>query len=379
MTKRKDKNVDKSEKARRNKILLEKIIIGFIIINLMVFISVFADKCNSSVNRPAKLFLSSAATINIMYIFPIYKVFGWDNPIAKPFCVIRNYLYNEGMKRIPEDDGERELWWFVIRFTEYDRFILPKISKFFSIHDFTPSEKEFKKYEARTEELYNHIYPLGTLKIRDKHLISKRYNMFIATIDAYKSGEFFISYKKDQMSGKKTSPYNDFEIQKDKKLLYLILKQREYTKKYEPEGWDYYYNKTVNYYTDELHLFGLSHAIVINKLNKNELKCKDEYLNIYGESRKKLRNYIFDKKLPAAARNEINWASVGTSVEDKKIYNMCSTNTHLDLLKKDIDFNNPNSKMWEKVRKEEKEYYKKYKRHKYNTHGAVPLELIPRP
>lgn len=348
--------MEEKDKTKRKIIWAERIIIGFIIINLMVFISVFADKCNSNINRPAKLFMSSAATINIMYIFPIYKVFGWDSPIAKPFCVVRNYLYNEGLKRIPEDDGEREQWWFVIRFTEYDRFVLPKVSKFVSIYDFTPTEKEFNKYLGFTEELYNHIYPLGTLKIQDKKLISRRYNMFIATIQTYSGGRYALMYKiaETQGHGYKYHYYKgEKDIEREKILVDLILKQREYIKKYEPEGWNYYRTKTVNYYSDDLSLFLSSSNIVDNELYKNKLSCDDKYLNIYGETRKILRKYISDTKLPVVARRAIDWASVGTTDDESKICSLCPDNKYLDLLRKDVKRDTrdrENSKRYDEMR-----------------------------
>jgi hypothetical protein len=335
--------------------LLKKIIIGFVLINLMIFISVFADQCTGKVNRKAKLLMSSAATINIMYIFPIYKIFGWDSPIAKPFCIVRNRLYKEGLKNIPNNDGERELWWFIIRFTEYDRFVMPKLNKFFwSSIKINPTQKELNKYQAFTEELYKHIYPLGTLKIQDKNLRSRRYNMFIAVVSSYTYGKTLISYKKDELAGKKDSPYdNDQEIHTDKVLLDLILKQRDYTKKYERESWDYYRNKTVNYYSDDLALFGFSNLIVINKLRKKELTCDDKYLNIYGDTRRILRNYLSDTKLPVSARKSIDWSSTGIGQDDEAICKLCPNNKHLDLLITNVKHyahDEENSKRYEEMR-----------------------------
>lgn len=330
-------NKEKIKKSKLNVIL--KIILAFTVINLMVFISVFADKCTGRVNRLAKVYMSSAATINIMYIFPIYKVFGWDNPIAKPFCIVRNRLYNQGLKRIPKDDGERELWWFVIRFTEYDRFILPILSKFGKSYDSNPNQEQLNKYLGWTEELYNHIYPLETLKIRDKNLISRRYNMFIATVRTYSAGRYALMCKiaDTQGHGYKYQYYkNEKEIKREKILIDLIIKQREYTKKYEPEGWNYYRTKTVNYYSDDLSLFLSSSNIVDNELYKNELNCDDKYLSIYGDTRKILRNYILDTKLPVVARKAIDWASTGIGPDDKSICKLCPDNKHLDLLIKDV-------------------------------------------
>lgn len=327
------------KKNKLNLALIKKIIIGFLIINLMVFISVFVDQCQSSINRPAKFLMSSAATINIMYIYPIYTVFGWDNPIAKPFCIVRNKLYNEGLKRIPKDDGEREQWWFVIRFTEYDKFVLPIVNKFVSRFDFTPTQEALNKYSNFTEEVYSHIVPLATLKIRDKHLISRRYNMLIAVISSYNDGRYMISEKISEMQGhgpKFSLSNSEIDIKREKFLVDLILKQREYTKKYEPEGWEYFNTKTVNYYQDTLQIFDFSEDITTNALNKNKLTCDNKYLNLFGETRETLRQYISDTKLPVDARKTMDWASAGISSDDKKICKLCPENKSLELLRKDI-------------------------------------------
>jgi hypothetical protein len=342
------KNARKARKNRQNrmkkfkqKILKNKVIkyiSFFLIVNFMIFTVVCTSQSIGRPNAKAKVFLNAAATLNIVYIFPIYKIFGWDNLLAQPFCGIRNKLYSEGLKRIPKDDGERELWWFVIKFTEYDKFVLPIVNKFVSINDFTPKPKEFKKYQNMTEEVYSHIVPLATLKIRDKHLISRRYNMLIAVINSYDDGRYMIASKISEMQGhgpKFSLSNSEIDVKRAKFLVDLILKQREYTKKYEPQGWDYFNNNTVNYYQDTLELYSLSWEIVTNYLYKNKLSCDDKYLNLYGETRKDLRNYLYDMKLPKDAKHAIDWASCGIDLDDKKICKLCPNNS-LDLLRKDI-------------------------------------------
>lgn len=363
----------KQNKKQKNLALLKnsfkKIVVALIIINIMVFATVWADQAKSNVNRPAKLFLSSAAAINIMYVFPIYKVFGWDSPVAKPFCFVRNILYEQGLKRIPKDDGERECWWFVIRFVEFDKFVNASLSKLAGkqILNERDYSKEIKKYKVFTDEVYQHIFPLATLKIKDEHLRSRRYNMFIVVTNSYiqsRMGVFlctkpYIKYGFDD---------SNFEIDRLKRLESLVLNRKEYYKKHEPEGYNYFYNKTTNFYLEDLVLHVVSGTIIEHKLRNHSLICNDKDIEIYGESRKILRNYFFDSSLPSFVRQDINLNSVGLISPAREVYAYCPNNPHLDLVKKDIDFSDHPIP---------KRLQKKYEN--IDTNGAIPIEFFPKP
>ncbi len=248
---------------------LINIILLIIVINISVFVSVWLQQCsNSKIHTKAKIYMSSAAVINIMYIYPVYKFFGWGNDfsniIVSPFCIIRNFLYNQGLKNIPEDDGEREIWWFVIRFTEYDKFVIHTAYKMHTIHAHTVGYRTYDKIKQFNDEVYEHILKLATLKIKDEHLRVRRYNMVVITLDEYHTGIIcsIPRSKKDLNFRYK----NRIQNEKFETLLNLFVKQTEYIKREEPEAYDYFKNHTYNYYLEDYVLVTYADSLIMSDL-----------------------------------------------------------------------------------------------------------------
>lgn len=293
--------------------------------------------------------MSSAAVINIMYIYPVYKCFGWGNDfsniIVSPFCIIRNYLYNQGLKNIPEDDGEREVWWFVIRFTEYDKFVIHTAYKMHTIHADSVGYRTYEKIKQFNDEVYEHILKLATLKIKDEHLRSRRYNQLAISIHRYHAGEGCA------WLGGKANPNsfntNTARMKKYKTLIDLFIKQTEYIKREEPEAYDYFKNHTYNYYLDDLILFTYSEELVTSELikkniidynkefeqrvtisNFNKMDCGNKYLKLMGEVRTKLQPEIEGHFL---SENEKNYIlnRIQPQWQDEIISKICPNNPHL--------------------------------------------------
>ena len=317
---------------------LKILVLIFVLINVMVFANIWTQQCLSKVNVKAKLYMSTAAMINTMYIYPVYKIFGWGNElgdtIVLPFCAIRNHLYNQGLKNIPENDGEREIWWFVIRFSEYDKFVVDTSYKMLNEH-FPFSSRIDNQIKRFNNEVYEHIVKLATLNIQDDNLRTRRYNMLVIALNRYHSGNTC-----SWLNLKETDTfYNNKKLMEVyKTLINLFILQTEYIKSNEPDAYDYFKNDTYNYYLDDFVLYQYSLTLVTRDLIQNKLYCNNTYLNIMGDSKARLRPYLEDSKLNANEKQRINMVSRGVGSTQKEIAKMCPTNPHLRLLREDVKY-----------------------------------------
>ena len=185
-------------------------------------------------------------------------------------------------------------------------------------------------------EVYNHIFKLATLKIKDPHFRNRRYNMFIIALHRYSTG---MSYLWTNINPEPYSFYkNPIAISESKELVNLLVKQTEYIKKNEPEAYDYFRNKTLNYYLYDLLLFDFSSDIIYNDYFKNYVDCNNYYINLYGDTRTNLRKYLSDSNLRQYDKRLIDVHSHGVGLIEKEVAKVCPLNPHLDLLRKDVAY-----------------------------------------
>lgn len=314
----------------------------FLLFNLNVFLIVgFAN----SLFRPysiAKFFLSNAVAVNTLYIFPLSKLFGWNNIFAKPFYPVRELLYQTGLFFLPKYEGERESWWFAVRFKEYDDFVLPALYKLHTIRATYWDFKNLNKIEKYNDEVYEHILKLATLKIRDKHLRSRRYNQLVITLWKYRVGvgnAWIIKLHKYD----RNSFFEDKRMKKFETLLNLFISQTDYIKKEEPEAYKYFKKATNHFYLDSVVLFQYSHKIVIRDLIKNKVidnnkpgeiynlskfdktYCNNKYFNIMTDSISRINTYLEDEFLSENTKIHIKNSSVNSICPNEdKMFSMCT-------------------------------------------------------
>lgn len=340
-----------------NNELLKKIIISFIIINFGIFTVVCASQSIGRPNAKAKVFLSAATTINVLYIFPIYKVFGWNNLLAKPFYPIRDGLYNIGLSKLPANDGEREMWWFGVRFKEYDDFVSRNLMIYLKKYNkYTP--EQIKTFKEWSDEVYNHIEPFATMEIYDKKFKKQRFGLLTVVIEKYIGGRnLLITQIGVQNGNRKLFRKSPEEIKRFENILDIYLKSRDYTQKYEPEGWDHFFNHTLRYYEDDLIQKDITENIIYSKLDQDILSCNDPYIEIYGKARSNLKDYLYDKNLPLDDLNMLNWIIGWDSADLRKLVDTCPANPYIQDLKSDIQYSkdidagkNPKNEYFDKLR-----------------------------
>ena len=332
------------------KIFTSKFVKFFLIFNLNVFLIVgFAN----SLFRPypvAKFFLSNASAVNTLYIFPLSKVLGWDNILAKPFYPVRELLYQTGLFFLPKEEGERESWWFAIRFKEYDELVRPLIFKLHTTRATFWDYKKIIKILKFNDEVYEHTLKLATLKIKDKHLRSRRYNQLVVAM--YKYNLCAVGSKtRELFKIKKEKDGNAFFIKgnlidKFETLLNLFIRQTDYIKKEEPDAYKYFKNETDHFYLDEIVIFNYSRYIVQSDLvekkvidynNRNssvpifnrskfdETYCNSRYFCIMTNSISKIKPYLENKFLPENVRIYIKNDSINNMPqEEDEMYSKCT-------------------------------------------------------
>lgn len=320
--------------------LKSKFVKFFLVFNLNVFLIVgFAN----SLFRPypvAKFFLSNATAVNTIYIFPLSYVFGWDNIFAKPFYPVRELLYQTGLHFLPKDEGERECWWFAVKFKEYDDLVLPAIYKLHTIRATAWDFKKLNKMQKFNDEVYEHILKLATLKIKDKHLRSRRYNQLVVALWKYFIGAGNVCIVKLH-NNDRNCYLKDKGMKKIDTLLNLFIRQTDIIKKEEPGAYEYFKNNTDHFYLDNVVLFQYSLSLFDRDLFKNkvtdynrkefynlskfdETYCNNRYFNIMTGAINEITPYLEDKFLPENVRIYIKNNSVNSiSYAQDKMFSMC--------------------------------------------------------
>lgn len=292
---------------------IKKFLKFFLIFNLTVF---FLVGFSNSLFRPhpiAKFFMSNAVAVNSLYIFPLNKVFGWDNILAKPFYPVRELLYQTGLRFLPKDDGEREIWWFAVKFKEfqwYSSLFMHKEHAYYQV-------PKIKKILDFYNEIYSHIEPLTTLKIKDENMRSKRYNIAVGVLYEYASSYPFFNFSIIKKIAKEKESFIKEEYKLFFKSIYIegenyierleylleeFAKFREYTETNEPEGL-IHFSKTKRYYEDTLLITNITDSILEEKDEFNSIKCDDPIIRLFAISRYKSKMYMYDTSIPIKDRN----------------------------------------------------------------------------
>lgn len=317
---------------------LKTILYVYLALTLLVF---FVCLAKFLPNRPypkAKILMSAALTINRMYVMPLNKLLGYRNIASLPFYFLQDALYNQGLKYIPKDDGEREMWWFAIRYVEYEEIIEPAIVKKCRNYSNKPYPKEDAMlYDDWTMEVYNHIKPFATLKIKDSTFRKQRYNLLVNVVYKFQSGKalFTCTYIKHITGSIKMCMESPEEFNLYKDALKTFLQAKKYIKEFEPEGWNHFYNETQNYYYDSKVEHLMSTSILQHEAYTDVLSCSSPYFKIYDESRERLKMGLYDNRISLNERKGMNYATNYGGGHTDLIVAKCGNNKYLQHLIQD--------------------------------------------
>lgn len=251
----------------------------FLLLNI-IFFSIFSIP--RSIFRPyafGKFFMYNAKAVNVLYIYPLDKFFGWNNIFAKPFILIRNGFYNIGLKFYPENEGEREYWWQTVIGNEYIDYLgvyigyIEVLDNYRNIDTKTTKTKLYKNEQEKIDdiinEIYFHIKPAMFNPIKDETIRKLRYGFVLTMLSNYKT----IKVWRDKFSTENPSvKYNEMIVLMKDFHDYISKNDLEKNEKIE---------KTLLPTLNHNLAFFLSRYLYYKYKNK-EFNCYDPYVKIFA-------------------------------------------------------------------------------------------------
>lgn len=288
----------------------------------------------------AKINLSAAAAVNFLYVIPIQEWFGYQVSAVKPFYTLRDKLYNNAIAYYPQGDCEREMWWFLIRFSEFESVESFAITKY-GREDGIDMAKE-REFNAWLDEIYSHIEPFATLHCENKELEETKLIKLVALLHAYHYHENSMLINKklklEAKEGKKhsyRSPLftNESVMKKYIKAFDLYLEYKDYCIKNDQSQIKYAQRAKLYYQMPTIEMV-MSRNIMLNKILHNDLKCNDPLLKVYGDARNILED-MYDRTSSEIGISKTYLSVIlGPDNETIKIFSMCPTNSNLKSLHK---------------------------------------------
>lgn len=274
---------------KRFKSIILLVIIVFIAINVLSIANLVSDMALGRPNSAAKCYCYAAAHINFLYVIPISRILGFDSILTIPFRSLRDYLYNKGTYMLPQRDAERHMWWYMIKYMEFERTVSVPIRDYYNtgVTKYDPSV-----FEDWTNDIYYNLEPLATLPLKDYYLKSKRFNIFVVVARAYLMKRATIVARKNGSDDITFFLKDNKEIEKVIKIFNWFKILKSYAEIHEKQGLDHFYNKTWNWYGDLLLFNRASLCIVYNNIYNNTFVCNNEYLHIYINTSEKLNDIL---------------------------------------------------------------------------------------
>ncbi len=260
----------------------------FIFIHLACFAGVFIKTAKSGLFVRAKAYMAAAETVNILYLQPLFKFTKFNSKYQEPFKKLRDYFYAQGVSHYPVDEGEKEIWWFTIYFSDYENSVEKAIYDY-SIEFGRKKKKYFPEDEIqimfdRTDELYQRAKRLAKAKITDKNFREKRLNMYIAMAFTYLIDRDIL-YSEYYLKEKFKFLKSEEEINKIAELFDIYDDLKEYCLKNENESYEFFFYKTHRSIEDYRYRYNSAKKIIRHRLILDKkIYCDANYINQLGET-----------------------------------------------------------------------------------------------
>lgn len=281
-------------------------LIVFILINLFIFVPLVLNQLKSPRYPVARAYLKSSFMVNQLYIIPLSKLFGYGNPLTWGFYPIKEALYNKGISKLPKNEGEREIWWFNVRFVEYKTIVQPTLLDSYTYNDKTYKPLpnwQVKSFERWNDELYFHILSWPNAKISDPKLKKEKLMRFVDLADAYIVSTHILSTKLQISEQKHTT--NDFPdhlpypkpeaVRNFLNIVNVFNNLKSDSAKNDKESYNYFeknkrYEEDKFLYEDAMYLIG----------SKSDwgppIVCSSQEVTILGQSHKNMMDYYNKNK-----------------------------------------------------------------------------------
>lgn len=278
-------------------ILTVLVTISLIIANTVIIflVSFKSENRHSEVNPEVNINMSSAKTINDVYLSHLVKVFGVKSPALKPLFSLRDHFYNRGLSYLSDNDAEKNMWWYyVIYFRFKDNY-----SKLIE-YDKNPNNNIF--YKHYMDEIYTNIEKMGTLPIKSKGPRKLRYISFIMLSTRYTENIIKLYKKTDK--NLESLYLNKEEMDKIENLYTLLKKLKKKAKKSEKESLDFF-SKTPVWYKEIFLVNIITQIITESYIKKQTLDCGNFYTKLNINTYDKLKTFLkYPKKFPVTKHNK---------------------------------------------------------------------------
>ena len=315
-------------------------IVIFSIINLLIFTPMVVNQLKSPRYSVARTYLKSAFMINQIYIIPLSKMFGYGNPLTWGFYPIKGGLYKIGMSKLPKDEGEREIWWFNIRFVEYKTIVQPTLSDSYTYNNKTYKRLprwQVKSFEKWNDELYSHILSWPNAKISNPILKKEKLMRFVDLAEAYISSTNILSTKLQISEQSHTTddfpdhlPYaKPGDVKNYMNIINIFEKLKADSAKSDKESYDYF-EKNKRYYEDKF-LYKTALNLIGSKSDWGPpITCDSQEVTILGQTHKNMMDY-YTKNYNSLKPGEKITIQILTSVGISGFtFEKCSNTTILD-------------------------------------------------
>lgn len=275
-------------KQRIIKLIITTIAV-FLLFNTVFFGRMLYNASNEPINKEARAYLHSAEGVNVLYIIPLTKTFGFDNILTVPFYSIRDYLYQKGLGKLKPDDGEREYWWWRIRFNEFYSIYVPFVSRW---EEYTPlpTNSQFIKLKNKENEVYNHIKLLIHSKPYDKTELKDKYYMLTQSVYYYTDYMFFYESKYKRILH---IDINDKKLHRLKDIYEAYESYKEYARKYESEGVKQLYSKPNLKIRESLAEAHILRELLESTYSQPVYNCDSPYMDELIKNQYKLLDYLY--------------------------------------------------------------------------------------
>jgi len=272
-------------------VLIFALLIFFVAVNIMAFL----NESKKWANHPypeAKQYLVKA---NIVFGYGVMLTqlpfVNEKSIIMKPIKILLNHYVEEAKKHIPENDAEREMYWYVFRY-----YFIQKHARSVNLDgNNTYSTDEIKKI---LDEVWQVIEGISTKDIRTPLFRELRYagmgnlsSMYLVNEKAY--------YENWHIFNVTDSYKNDEKILRYYRLFGYLVKMDNFYKDKYPEIVRKHGNQMIdnrNYYRCTSRILG--YEIFTQKYKANNEFCNPEknmYLKYYLDSRKYLVDFVENK------------------------------------------------------------------------------------
>lgn len=282
-------------------IVLIIIILFYVISTFITFKIAINFATRNTEYKDARAYMVSALMVNKQYIYPLTDVFGWDRIIIKPFYFIRDKLFDIGYSKFPKDEGEKEFWWYTVKFNEYEKHS----SQALTFKRCLSSKQD--KLIYLVDDLYKHIDLLANAKITNKtdKLLAKQKLVYFTTLARrYQDSNSILKYtffidnqaKLGLKGATAIIPIED--VKKYEHIYDAYINLLSYSKTHEKESYEYFYSDPVHWLFGDIMAYKVIDNALMSKLYNNKLDCNDKFIKIFTDYHRKIREF--------ASRNENN-------------------------------------------------------------------------